>query len=104
MRDNFELTETYMQMFFGMFAMALMLQCAGLLGCSGEQKRMLVVTAGWFYILSPLICLVIERCLWEKAGYWLRQFLMVFTVITILICLFFLAVVFSLWLVGLIWA
>jgi hypothetical protein len=98
MRDDFGATETYMQLFFGMFAMALILQCVGFLDCTGEQKRMLFVTMGWFYILPPLIFFVIERCLWEKAGYLLRQFHFVVTAITILYCLLFLVVIFVLWL------
>jgi hypothetical protein len=101
MRDDFEMTETFGQMYLGMFVLVLMVPCGLLMGFTPEQAKRLFAVTTLLYVLPSLIFLIIERRLWEKAGYLLRQFHFVFTVFTILYCLLFLVVIFVLWLTGL---
>jgi hypothetical protein len=99
MRDDIEKTEIFIQMFLGFFVIILMTPCVKMIGCTQEQIKILFSVIIFLYMLLPFIFLGIERRLWEKIGSSLRQFLFVFNVIMVWICLLFLVVVFVLWLV-----
>jgi hypothetical protein len=98
------MVEAFVQMIVGAFAMMLTSLCISLIGGVQvqEQIKILFMLAMCFYILLPFILLGIERRLWEKAGYLLRQFHFAFSVITIVICLLFLIIFQILRLTGLI--
>jgi hypothetical protein len=109
MRHDFEMAETWDQFFCVILPCFLIIPCLEILGYTEERIMQItmffvVVSAIFFSISSLFICLRIKHRLWEKTGRFLRYFHFVFTVITTIICLFFLAVVFVLWLASLILA